>query len=168
MKLRPSTTDQAITLVVLAVLVAGVYLVLEPFLSAIVWAAILAATDLAALRLDGEPRRPAAVRGDACDAAHPDRGGRAVRDRRLDAGRERGPPDRVHERVDRTRSARASGMADHDSAGGRARGCLLGDVRPRRRRALDELRRFVDPLRTFAFKAGARGATACCSSPFRS
>ena len=44
MKLRPSTTDQAITLVVLAVLVVGVFLVLQPFLSAIVWAAMLAAT----------------------------------------------------------------------------------------------------------------------------
>ncbi len=44
MKLRPSTTDQAITLVVLAVLVVGVFLVLQPFLSAIVWAAVVAAT----------------------------------------------------------------------------------------------------------------------------
>ncbi|MFO1323325.1 MAG: AI-2E family transporter [Burkholderiales bacterium] len=40
----PSRIDRTITLVVLAVLVAGVYLVLQPFLSAIVWAAILAAT----------------------------------------------------------------------------------------------------------------------------
>lgn len=39
-----SRIDRTITLVVLAVLVGGVYLVLEPFLSAIVWAAILAAT----------------------------------------------------------------------------------------------------------------------------
>jgi len=44
MKLRPSTTDQTITLVVLAVLVVGVFLVLQPFISAIVWAAVLAAT----------------------------------------------------------------------------------------------------------------------------
>jgi len=44
MKLRPSTTDQTITLAVLAVLVVGVFLVLQPFISAIVWAAILAAT----------------------------------------------------------------------------------------------------------------------------
>jgi predicted PurR-regulated permease PerM len=44
MKPRPSTTDQTITLVVLAVLVVGVYLVIQPFLSAIVWAAVLAAT----------------------------------------------------------------------------------------------------------------------------
>ena len=40
----PTRIDRTITLVVLAVLVAGVYLVLQPFLSAIVWAAILAAT----------------------------------------------------------------------------------------------------------------------------
>ncbi len=40
----PSRIDRTITLVVLAVLVAGVYLVLRPFVSAIVWAAILAAT----------------------------------------------------------------------------------------------------------------------------
>ena len=42
--LPPSRIDRTITLVVLAVLVAGVYLVLRPFVSAIVWAAILAAT----------------------------------------------------------------------------------------------------------------------------
>jgi predicted PurR-regulated permease PerM len=41
---RPSRTDQTILLAVLAVLVAGVYLVIHPFLSAIVWAAVLAAT----------------------------------------------------------------------------------------------------------------------------
>lgn len=44
MKIRPSRTDSTITLVVLAVLVVGVFLVLQPFLSAIVWAAVLAAT----------------------------------------------------------------------------------------------------------------------------
>src|SRR5664279_5505368 len=44
MKLRPTFTDQTITLAVLAVLVVGVFLVLQPFISAIVWAAILAAT----------------------------------------------------------------------------------------------------------------------------
>lgn len=40
----PSRIDRTITLVVLAVLVGGVFLVLQPFMSAIVWAAILAAT----------------------------------------------------------------------------------------------------------------------------
>jgi predicted PurR-regulated permease PerM len=40
----PSRIDRTITLVVLAILVAGVYLVLAPFLSAIAWAAILAGT----------------------------------------------------------------------------------------------------------------------------
>jgi predicted PurR-regulated permease PerM len=44
MKLRPSSTDSAITLAVVAVLVVGVFLVLQPFVSAIVWAAVLAAT----------------------------------------------------------------------------------------------------------------------------
>ncbi|MEO8346336.1 MAG: AI-2E family transporter [Betaproteobacteria bacterium] len=44
MKLRPSTTDSAITLAVLAVLVVGVFMVIAPFLSGIVWAAVLAAT----------------------------------------------------------------------------------------------------------------------------
>ncbi len=42
--LKPSPIDRTITLVVLAVLVLGVFLVLKPFLSAIAWAAILAAT----------------------------------------------------------------------------------------------------------------------------
>ena len=40
----PSRIDRTITLVVLALLAAGVYLVLQPFLSAIAWAAILVAT----------------------------------------------------------------------------------------------------------------------------
>lgn len=40
----PSRIDRTITLVVLAILIGGVYLVLRPFLSAIVWAAILAGT----------------------------------------------------------------------------------------------------------------------------
>jgi predicted PurR-regulated permease PerM len=44
MKPRPSLTDQTITLVVLAILVVGVFLVVQPFLTAIVWAAVLAAT----------------------------------------------------------------------------------------------------------------------------
>ena len=44
MKLRPSTTDQTITLAVVAVLVVGVFFVLQPFISAIVWAAVVAAT----------------------------------------------------------------------------------------------------------------------------
>jgi predicted PurR-regulated permease PerM len=44
MKTRPSTTDSTIALVVLAVLIVGVYLVIQPFLTAIVWAAVLAAS----------------------------------------------------------------------------------------------------------------------------
>src|SRR5664279_578267 len=41
---RPSRTDEMILLAVLAILVTGVYLVINPFLSAMVWAAVLAAT----------------------------------------------------------------------------------------------------------------------------
>lgn len=41
---KPSPIDRTITLVVLAVLVLGVFMVLRPFLSAIAWAAVLAAT----------------------------------------------------------------------------------------------------------------------------
>ena len=44
MKPRPSRLDETITLVVLAILVVGVFMVVQPFLSAIVWAAVLAAT----------------------------------------------------------------------------------------------------------------------------
>jgi predicted PurR-regulated permease PerM len=44
MKLRPSATDRTITLAVLAVLVTGVFFVIQPFISAIVWAVVLAAT----------------------------------------------------------------------------------------------------------------------------
>ena len=44
MKFRPSATDQTITLAVLAILVIGVFLVIQPFLFAVVWAAVLAAT----------------------------------------------------------------------------------------------------------------------------
>jgi hypothetical protein len=32
---------------------------------------------------------------------------------------------------------------------------------------LEELRRFVEPLRAFAFRAGAVVGEGCCSSPFR-
>ncbi|MEP7181226.1 MAG: AI-2E family transporter [Betaproteobacteria bacterium] len=40
----PSRIDQTLTLVVLALLLVGVFLVLQPFITAIVWAAILTAT----------------------------------------------------------------------------------------------------------------------------
>jgi predicted PurR-regulated permease PerM len=42
--IRPSRIDQTLTLAVLALLIAGCYVVLRPFLSAIVWAAILTVT----------------------------------------------------------------------------------------------------------------------------
>ena len=41
-----SRLDQTITLVVLAVLIAGCFLVLQPFMTAILWAGILCATCL--------------------------------------------------------------------------------------------------------------------------
>ncbi len=44
MKTRPSRIDESITMVVLAVLVVGVFLVIAPFLTAIVWAVVLAAS----------------------------------------------------------------------------------------------------------------------------
>ena len=54
MKTAPLHTDSTIALVVLAVLVVGVYLVIQPFLTAIVWAAVLAAIDVAGVRLAAE------------------------------------------------------------------------------------------------------------------
>ena len=54
--------DSTLTLVVLAVLIAGCFLVLQPFLTAIVWAAILCVTMWplfhAGERLAGRPPRP--------------------------------------------------------------------------------------------------------------
>jgi predicted PurR-regulated permease PerM len=44
MPLPPSRIDQALTLSVLAMLIAGCYFVLQPFLTALVWAAILCTT----------------------------------------------------------------------------------------------------------------------------
>jgi predicted PurR-regulated permease PerM len=44
MREPPSRIDQALTLAVLAILIAGIYLVLRPFLTALVWAAILCTT----------------------------------------------------------------------------------------------------------------------------
>ena len=41
---QPSRIDQALTLAVLAILIVGCYLVLRPFLTALVWAAILCTT----------------------------------------------------------------------------------------------------------------------------
>ena len=44
MSIPPSRIDQALTLAVLAMLIVGCYLVLQPFLTALVWAAILCTT----------------------------------------------------------------------------------------------------------------------------
>ena len=41
MALPPSRIDQALTLAVLAILIAGCFFVLQPFITALVWAAIL-------------------------------------------------------------------------------------------------------------------------------
>jgi predicted PurR-regulated permease PerM len=152
---QPSRIDRTITLVVLAVLVAGVYLVLAPFLSAIVWAAILAATTWPLFHgMVSRAGRPAAAASvmtllilavvvapfvivGATLAENADRLYQFTRE--LIA---RGPPDPpawlagiplVGERA----AAYWSSFA-HDSAG-----------------LMEELRRFVDPLRALAFRAGA-------------
>ncbi len=147
--------DRTITLVVLAVLVGGVFLVLQPFLSAIVLAAILAATMSPMYRwLHVRLRSPGWAAAlltllillvvvapfvivGATLAENAERMTEFTR-----GLIERGPPDPpawlkelplVGERV----SAYWASFA-HDGT-----------------RLLAELRRFVDPLRQFAFKGGA-------------
>ena len=151
-----SRIDRTITLVVLAILVAGVYLVLQPFLSAIAWAAILVATTWPVFHWMVSRAGPPGGRGDDDDAADPHGRRRAVRDRRLDARGERRSPGRIRARRHRARPAGAAGSGSgsiplvgerasaywasfaHDT-GGLARGAP----------------RFVEPLRAFAFRAGA-------------
>jgi predicted PurR-regulated permease PerM len=151
----PSRIDRTITLVVLAVLVAGVYLVLQPFLSAIAWAAILVATTWPVFHWmvsrAGRPViaatmmtlliltvvvAPFVIVGSTL-AENADRLGEFAR-----GVIARGPPEPpawigkiplIGERA----SAYWSTLA-HDTGG-----------------LLDELRRFVEPLRGFAFRAGA-------------
>jgi predicted PurR-regulated permease PerM len=147
--------DRTITLVVLAILVAGVYLVLAPFLSAIAWAAILAATTWPLFHWmvtrAGRPSVAATVMTllilvvvvapfvivGLTLAENFDRLSDFVR-----GAFARGPPDPpawlaklplVGERA----AAYWASFA-HDGSG-----------------LIEELKRFVDPLRTFAFKAGA-------------
>lgn len=151
----PSRIDRTITLVVLAVLVAGVYLVLRPFLSAIAWAAILVATTWPVFHWmvsrAGRPAVAATVMTlliltvvvapffivGATLAENADRVGEYTRG--IIA---RGPPEPpawvaqlplVGERA----SAYWASLA-HDTTG-----------------LLAELRRFVDPVRDFVFRAGA-------------
>ncbi len=151
----PSRIDRTITLVVLAVLVAGVYLVLAPFLSAIAWAAILAATTWPVfhwmVRRAGHPTAAATVMTvlilmvvvapflivGATLAENADRLTQFARE--LVA---RGPPEAPHwvaglplvgERI----AAYWASLAQ-DGGG-----------------FMEELRRYVEPARSFAFRAGA-------------
>jgi len=151
----PSRIDRTITLAALAVLAGGVYLVLVPFISAIAWAAVLAVAtwplfDLMAKR-SGRPGyaatlmtllilavvvAPFVIVG-ATLAENAERLSQFIR-----SAVEGGPPDPpawlagiplVGERA-----AEYWASFAHDGAG-----------------VLNELKRFVDPLRQFAFKAGA-------------
>jgi len=154
--MQPSSRiDRTITLVVLAILVAGVYLVLQPFLSAIVWAAILAATTWPLFHWmvsrAGRPAIAATVMTlliltvvvapfvivGATLAENADRLSeftRGVIARGLPE-----PPQWLEKLpIFGARMAAYWASFAHDGSG-----------------LLDELRRFVDPLRTFAFRAGA-------------
>jgi predicted PurR-regulated permease PerM len=151
----PSRIDRTITLVVLAILVAGVYLVLRPFLSAIAWAAILVATTWPVFHwMVSRAGRPAVaamimtllilavvvapfVIVGSTLAENADRLSEFAR-----AVIARGPPEPpewvgniplIGERA----AAYWSSLAN-DTSG-----------------LLEELRRFVEPLRAFAFGAGA-------------
>jgi predicted PurR-regulated permease PerM len=153
--LAPSRIDRTITLVVLAVLVAGVYMVLAPFLSAIAWAAVLVATTWPVfhwmVRREGRPAfaatvmtililtvvvAPFVIVGStlAENANRLAEFARGVIARGLPE-----PPQWLHgiplvgER-----------MADYWTS-------LTTDTSG----LMEELKRFVDPLRAFAFKAGA-------------
>ncbi len=151
----PSRIDRTITLVVLAVLVAGVYLVLQPFLSAIVWAAILVATTWPVFhwleRRTGQPAASATLMTvlilmvvvapfvivGATLAENAERVGDYAR-----GVIERGPPS-PPEWVSKIplvgeRASAYWSTLSHDTAG-----------------LLDELRRFLDPARQFAFRLGA-------------
>ncbi len=151
----PSRIDRTITMVVLAVLVVGIFMVLQPFVSAIVWAAILAATtwplfDWMCRRL-GRPAVAATVMmllilavvvapfliAGLTMADNAERTYAYVR-----GILEGGPPDppawlnRIPIVGERLTAYLASFAHDGTSL-------------------LNELKRFVDPLRQFAFKSGA-------------
>lgn len=151
----PSRIDRTITLVVLAVLIGGVYLVLQPFLSAIVWAAILVATTWPLfhwmVRRAGRPAIAATVMTllilTVVVAPFVIVGATLAEnaDRLIDFTRnviERGPPDppawlgRLPLIGERATAYWASFA--HDGVG-----------------LLAELQGLVDPLRQFGFKAGA-------------
>jgi len=151
----PSRIDRTITLVVLAMLVGGVFLVLQPFLTAILWAAILVVTTWPLYRwLHAHTRIPAIaatlmtllilivavspfVIAGATLAENADRLVEFAR-----AVVERGPPDApawlqqlplVGERA-----ATYWGLFAHDGAA-----------------LLAELRRLAEPMKEFAYKSGA-------------
>jgi predicted PurR-regulated permease PerM len=151
----PSRIDRTITLVVLAILVAGVYLVLAPFLSAIAWAAILVATTWPVFHwMVSRAGRPAiaatmmtlliltvvvapfVIVGSTL-AENADRLGEFAR-----GVIARGPPEppawvaRIPLIGERAASYWSS--IANDTGG-----------------LLEDLRRFVEPLRAFAFRAGA-------------
>ncbi len=152
---KPSPIDRTITLVVLAVLVVGVFLVLRPFLSAIAWAAVLAATTWPVFEwMVSRARRPTVAAGVMTlviltvvvapfvivGATLAENGDRLAA---LGKGLvESGPPDPPAwvEEVPLVGPVIAEYWATfaHDSA-----------------RLVPELARLLEPLRAFAFKAGA-------------
>jgi len=151
----PSRIDRTITLVVLAVLVGGVFLVLQPFLSAIAWAAILVGTTWPLfhwmVRRGERPALAATVMTllilAVVVAPFVIVGSTLAEnaDRLTEFARgiiARGPPEPPawlgHIPFVGERAAAYWASFTNDTAG-----------------LLDELRRFVDPLRQFAFRAGA-------------
>ena len=151
----PSRIDRTITLAALAVLAGGVYLVLVPFISAIAWAAVLAvatwplfdwmtkrtgqpftAATLMTLLILAVVVAPFVIVG-ATLAENAERMSHFFR-----AAVEAGPPDPpawlANIPLVGDRAAAYWASFAHDGTG-----------------LLNELKRFVDPLREFAFKAGA-------------
>jgi predicted PurR-regulated permease PerM len=155
-KARPSRIDETITMVVLAVLVVGVFLVLQPFLTAIVWAAVLAAATwpvftLARRRFGGRSAlaattvtvlilvvvvTPFVVVAETL-AENSDRMSTFVR-----GIIERGPPDPpawvAQLPIVGSRIAEYWASFAHDNVA-----------------LLEELKKFVEPVRAFALKGGA-------------
>jgi predicted PurR-regulated permease PerM len=152
---QPTRIDRTITMVVLVLLIGGVFLVLRPFLSAIAWAAILAATTTPLFQwLRARMRGPTLAATvmtlliltvvvapflivGATLAENFDRMSVFVRDAVTS-----GPPDPpswlAQLPIVGERAAAYWGSLAHDSAG-----------------VFDELRRFAEPLRNFAIRSGA-------------
>ncbi len=162
----PSRIDRTITLVVLAMLVVGVFLVLQPFLTAILWAAILSITTWPLFQwLRGRTRRPGAAATlmtllILVVAVSPFViAGVTLADnaeRLLDFARtmiERGPPDAPAWLTDMPllgeRAAAYWGRFAHDGAA-----------------MLVELRRLTEPLKDFAYRSGAQVGTALLQLTF--